>query len=214
MFVFFPRPIVDLRDRFYATCHPGLEEVVAAELSSPLIGAIDVAPGASGVSFAGDARVGYLANVWLRSAIRVLVEMRRGWLDPSAPGGAAVYDFVKGAAPWEDVVPGGVGARDPDPVSKSRSKSNVASSTSTSIASSILFLPEAGDAGASRGASANDAFVAVVRAGHSRGGDCSGDVLRRPGNVAVPGCGSSVVVIASPRARRMWIFQITRCARF
>ena len=75
MFVFFPRPIVDLRDRFYATCHPGLEEVVAAELSSPLIGAIDVAPGASGVSFAGDARVGYLANVWLRSAIRVLVEM-------------------------------------------------------------------------------------------------------------------------------------------
>ena len=72
MFVFFPRPIVDLRDRFYATCHPGLEEVVAAELSSPLIGAIDV-----------------------------------------APGGAAVYDFVKGAAPWEDVVPGGVGARDP-----------------------------------------------------------------------------------------------------
>ncbi len=113
MFVFFPRPIVDLRDRFYATCHPGLEEVVAAELSSPLIGAIDVAPGASGVSFAGDARVGYLANVWLRSAIRVLVEMRRGWLDPSAPGGAAVYDFVKGAAPWEDVVPGGVGARDP-----------------------------------------------------------------------------------------------------
>jgi putative N6-adenine-specific DNA methylase len=113
VFVFFPRPIVDLRDRFYATCHPGLEEVVAAELSSPLIGAIDVAPGASGVSFAGDARVGYLANVWLRSAIRVLVEMRRGWLDPSAPGGAAVYDFVKGAAPWEDVVPGGVGARDP-----------------------------------------------------------------------------------------------------
>jgi hypothetical protein len=111
-------------------------------------------------------------------------------------------------------VGGGVGARDPDPVSKSRSKSNVASSTSTSIASSILFLPEAGDAGASRGASANDAFVAVVRAGHSRGGDCSGDVLRRPGNVAVPGCGSSVVVIASPRARRMWIFQITRCARF
>ena len=31
-------------------------------------------------------RAGYLANIWLRSAIRVLVEMHRGFLDPEAGG--------------------------------------------------------------------------------------------------------------------------------
>ena len=30
---------------YYATCHPGLEEVVAAELRSANIGAVDVQPG-------------------------------------------------------------------------------------------------------------------------------------------------------------------------
>ena len=91
--------------RYYATCHPGLEEVVANELRSPLIGAVDVAPGASGVSFAGPPRVGVLANVWLRSAVRVLREVRRGWLDPAGRGGQEVYDFVRSAAPWEELVP-------------------------------------------------------------------------------------------------------------
>lgn len=61
--------------------------------------------GSSGVSFTGPPRVGYLANVWLRSAIRVLVEMRRGWLDPDVPGGESVYEFVRDAAPWSEVVP-------------------------------------------------------------------------------------------------------------
>ena len=69
------------------------------------MGASDVAVGSSGVSFVGSPRVGYLANVWLRSAIRVLVEMRRGWLDPDVPGGESVYEFVRDAAPWSEVVP-------------------------------------------------------------------------------------------------------------
>ena len=43
--------------------------------------------------------------MWLRSAIRVLVEMRRGWLDPAVPGGESVYEFVRDAAPWSEVVP-------------------------------------------------------------------------------------------------------------
>ena len=90
---------------YYATCHPGLEDVVATELESPLIGASDVRVGASGVSFRGDARVGYRANVWLRSAIRVLVELDRGYIDPNVPGGAAIYDFVRDAAPWHEVIP-------------------------------------------------------------------------------------------------------------
>lgn len=36
---------------YYATCHPGLEEVVAAELASPNIRATNVSPGKAGVSF-------------------------------------------------------------------------------------------------------------------------------------------------------------------
>ena len=91
--------------RFYATWHPGLEEVVAAELRAFPIEALDVRPGASGVYFVGTKKTGVLANVWLRSAVRVLVELRHGWLDSTAPGGAAVYDFVRYAAPWPEVVP-------------------------------------------------------------------------------------------------------------
>ena len=91
--------------RFYATCHPGLEEVVAAELRAFPIEALDVRAGASGVYFVGTKKTGVLANVWLRSAVRVLVELRHGWLDSSAPGGAAVYDFVRYAVPWPEVVP-------------------------------------------------------------------------------------------------------------
>ena len=90
---------------YYATCHPGLEDVVAKELESELIGASDVRVGASGVSFRGDARVGYRANVWLRCAIRVLCELDRGYIDPNVPGGAAIYDFVRDAAPWHEVIP-------------------------------------------------------------------------------------------------------------
>ena len=90
---------------YYATCHPGLEDVVAAELESPLIGASDVRVGSSGVSFRGDARVGYRANVWLRSAVRVLCELDRGYIDPNVPGGAAIYEFVRDAAPWHEVIP-------------------------------------------------------------------------------------------------------------
>jgi len=97
--------------RFYATCHPGLEEVVARELESPMINASDVVVGKSGVSFTGTQRVGYDANVWLRSAVRVLVELKRGYLDPNARGTESVYDFVKNAVPWEEVIPGDVDGR-------------------------------------------------------------------------------------------------------
>ena len=87
------------------TCHPGLESAVADELMSHPINAIDVTPGASGVYFVGTVKTGILANVWLRSAIRVLCELRHGWLDSTRPGGEAVYDFVRHAVPWPEVVP-------------------------------------------------------------------------------------------------------------
>lgn len=37
--------------QYYVTCHPGLEEVVAAELASPEIRARSIRPGKAGVFF-------------------------------------------------------------------------------------------------------------------------------------------------------------------
>ncbi|KXZ42082.1 hypothetical protein GPECTOR_209g410 [Gonium pectorale] len=95
---------------FFATCHPGLEEVVAAELRQ--LGYRGIEPSKAGVAFRGR-RVsdGYAANLWLRSAIRVLVLLAEGPLG-SGPtdrrrGGQALYDFVYEAAPWHELVPPG-----------------------------------------------------------------------------------------------------------
>ena len=57
-------------DRFFATCARGLEAVLADELRA--LGAGDVAPGRGGTAFAGDRALLYRANLWLRTAIRVL----------------------------------------------------------------------------------------------------------------------------------------------
>ncbi|GFR42583.1 hypothetical protein Agub_g3510, partial [Astrephomene gubernaculifera] len=65
---------------FFATCHPGLEQVVAQELTA--LGYWDVEPGRAGVAFRGrSVSSGYAANMWLRSAIRVLVLLAEGRLD-------------------------------------------------------------------------------------------------------------------------------------
>ena len=56
--------------RFFATCGRGIEPVLADELRA--LGAADVAPGRGGVSFAGGRTLLYRANLWLRTAIRVL----------------------------------------------------------------------------------------------------------------------------------------------
>jgi putative N6-adenine-specific DNA methylase len=77
--------------RYFATCAKGLEEVLAAELRSPWIGAADVEPGASGVAFRGSWAVGYRANLWLRTAVRVLVELARG----PAPDPDALYRLAR-----------------------------------------------------------------------------------------------------------------------
>jgi len=57
-------------DHFFATCARGLEPVLANELRA--LGAADVAPGRGGVAFGGDQGTLYRANLWLRTAIRVL----------------------------------------------------------------------------------------------------------------------------------------------
>ncbi len=56
--------------RYFSTCARGLEAVLADELRE--LGASSVAPGIGGVHFAGDLILLYSANLWLRTAIRVL----------------------------------------------------------------------------------------------------------------------------------------------
>src|SRR2546425_13322688 len=56
--------------RYFATCARGLEPALADELRR--LDAADVTPGRGGVSFAGDRSLCYRANLWLRTAIRVL----------------------------------------------------------------------------------------------------------------------------------------------
>src|SRR5712692_3269711 len=58
------------RERYFATCARGLESVLGGE--SHELKASEVEPGRGGVHFAGDQALLYQANLWLRTAIRVL----------------------------------------------------------------------------------------------------------------------------------------------
>jgi putative N6-adenine-specific DNA methylase len=55
---------------YFATCARGLEKVLAGELTN--LGATDITPGRGGVQFYGDLILLYQANLWLRTAVRVL----------------------------------------------------------------------------------------------------------------------------------------------
>src|SRR5579875_431737 len=57
-------------EKFFATCGRGIESVLADELRA--LGAEQVEPGRGGVSFCGNLALLYQANLWLRTAIRVL----------------------------------------------------------------------------------------------------------------------------------------------
>jgi putative N6-adenine-specific DNA methylase len=56
--------------RYFATCARGIEPVLADELQT--LAAFQVEPGRGGVAFRGDRELLYKANLWLRTAIRVL----------------------------------------------------------------------------------------------------------------------------------------------
>jgi len=56
--------------RFFATCARGLEPILAWELET--LHAADITVGRGGVSFAGEIDLLYRANLWLRTAVRVL----------------------------------------------------------------------------------------------------------------------------------------------
>src|SRR5690242_12183427 len=56
--------------RYFATCGRGIEPILAEELRG--LGAAGVTPGRGGVHFAGGRELLYRANLWLRTAVRVL----------------------------------------------------------------------------------------------------------------------------------------------
>jgi putative N6-adenine-specific DNA methylase len=56
--------------RYFATCGRGIEPVLADELRA--LGSLHVEPARGGVHFQGDRALLYQANLWLRTAIRVL----------------------------------------------------------------------------------------------------------------------------------------------
>lgn len=60
-------------DRLFAIVPPGLETVCAQELLKLKLEGVDIVPG--GVEFSGGLRELYLANLWLRSASRVVVRL-------------------------------------------------------------------------------------------------------------------------------------------
>lgn len=77
------------QERFFATCGRGIEPILAEELQA--LGAADVQPGRGGVHFAGDLALLYKANLWLRTAIRVL----RPILEAPVTSPDELYDVVR-----------------------------------------------------------------------------------------------------------------------
>jgi putative N6-adenine-specific DNA methylase len=75
--------------RYFATCARGIEPVLAGELRD--LGANDVEPGRGGVHFSGDQALLYRANLWLRTAIRVLWPI----LETPAATPEELYDAVR-----------------------------------------------------------------------------------------------------------------------
>jgi putative N6-adenine-specific DNA methylase len=84
--------------RFFATTFKGLEEVLAGEVAA--LGGEDVAIAPGGVSFSGDLALCYRANLWLRSANRVVAVLS----EFPAPTPAALYEGTR-EIPWTGLFP-------------------------------------------------------------------------------------------------------------
>ncbi len=74
---------------YFATCARGIERALSEELSQ--LAASDVQPGRGGVHFAGDKTLLYKANLWLRTAIRVLCPI----LEATVTSPEELYDAVR-----------------------------------------------------------------------------------------------------------------------
>lgn len=80
--------------QFFAATAPGLEEFCAAELAA--LGMDNIAPEPGGVAFTGRLDAAYQANLWLRTAIRVLLRLAdfrvRTWRDLSHQAARIPWD--------------------------------------------------------------------------------------------------------------------------
>jgi putative N6-adenine-specific DNA methylase len=74
---------------YFATCARGIEEVLASELGE--LGAAGITIGRGGVHFSGDQALLYKANLWLRTAIRVLKPI----LEAPVASPEELYDAVQ-----------------------------------------------------------------------------------------------------------------------
>jgi 23S rRNA G2445 N2-methylase RlmL len=68
-------PAQTRRERFFVTCAPGLESVLHAEMKALELSKIERQVG--GVYFEGGLRDAWRANLWLRTAVRVLMRLAR-----------------------------------------------------------------------------------------------------------------------------------------
>lgn len=107
------------RDVYFATCARGLGEVLAREIKSEQVNGevLDVA--SSGVRFVASEPnhiTGYRACIWLRTAMRVLLEVAHQQIHPedttsyrrNTDLSQAVYEFVKDSADWSRLLDGGL----------------------------------------------------------------------------------------------------------
>jgi putative N6-adenine-specific DNA methylase len=76
-------------NRYFATCARGIEPILADELRA--LKASNIEPGRGGVAFQGDTSLLYSANLWLRTAIRVLMPI----LEAEVNSPDAVYEAVR-----------------------------------------------------------------------------------------------------------------------
>jgi putative N6-adenine-specific DNA methylase len=84
--------------RFFSTTSRGLEDVLAGEIRA--LGAREARVTPGGVSFTGDTALGYRANLWLRTANRILLHLS----DFPAPTPGALYEGVA-SVPWPEIFP-------------------------------------------------------------------------------------------------------------
>ena len=80
-----------------ATCSRGLEEVLAGELRA--LGRSAVEPGRGVVTFVGDLAAIWRANLWLRTAMRVVVPLAR----EKVAGRGDLYELASGIA-WHELL--------------------------------------------------------------------------------------------------------------
>ena len=88
---------------YFASCVSGLEPVLAAELASPRINANNIQQGRLGVSFEGPPEVGARAVLWGRTCLRVMELLA---IESDVHTSGALYEFSRGAADWQDLLPG------------------------------------------------------------------------------------------------------------